>query len=80
MLNMLEQYLTTGQITPRQIRGLVESRRIFPCCFGSALKLTGVAEFMDILDQYAQIFPKSRNFPPRFTKFPGIPRATGSPG
>ena len=57
---LLEQYLTTGQITPRQIRGLVESRKIFPCCFGSALKLTGVAEFMDILDQYAPDFsPKS---------------------
>ena len=57
---LLEQYLTTGQITPGQIRGLVESRKIFPCCFGSALKLTGVAEFMDILDQYAPDFsPKS---------------------
>ena len=57
---LLEQYLTTGQITPRQIRGLVEGRKIFPCCFGSALKLTGVAEFMDILDQYAPDFsPKS---------------------
>ena len=57
---LLEQYLTTGQITPGQIRGLVEGRKIFPCCFGSALKLTGVAEFMDILDQYAPDFsPKS---------------------
>ena len=57
---LLEQYLTTGQITPRQIQGLVEGRKIFPCCFGSALKLTGVAEFMDILDQYAPDFsPKS---------------------
>ena len=59
---LLEQYLTTGQITPRQIRGLVESRKIFPCCFGSALKLTGVAEFMDILDQYAPDFSQKPEF------------------
>ena len=71
---LLEQYLTTGQITPRQIRGLVESRRIFPCCFGSALKLTGVAEFMDILDQYAPDFSQKPEFSAKVHKISRDPQ------
>ena len=71
---LLEQYLTTGQITPRQIRGLVESRKIFPCCFGSALKLTGVAEFMDILDQYAPDFSQKPEFSAKVHKISRDPQ------
>ena len=50
---LLETYLETGIVTDANIRGLVESRRIFPCCFGSALKLDGVPELLDTLDLYA---------------------------
>jgi len=50
---LLENFLETGTVTDANIRGLVESRRIFPCCFGSALKLEGVREFLDILDVFA---------------------------
>ena len=71
---LLEQYLTTGQITPRQIRGLVESRKIFPCCFGSALKLTGVAEFMNILDQYAPDFSPKPEFSAKVHKISRDPQ------
>ena len=59
---LLEQYLTTGEVTTRQLRALAASRRIFPCCFGSALKLTGVADFLDILDQYAPDFTPKPEF------------------
>jgi len=50
---LLETYLETGVVTDANIRGLVESRRIFPCCFGSALKLDGIGELLDTLDRYA---------------------------
>ena len=40
----LERYLERGQVEPEEIRALVEGRRLFPCWFGSALKLEGVAE------------------------------------
>ena len=39
---LLETYLETGTVTEGNIRGLIEQRKLFPCCFGSALKLTGV--------------------------------------
>ncbi len=50
---LLETYLQTGIVTPGNIRELIRSRRIFPCCFGSALKLQGVEEFLSLLDTYA---------------------------
>ncbi len=50
---LLESYLQTGTITDGNIRGLIAGRRVFPCCFGSALKLTGTEEFLQILDTYA---------------------------
>ncbi len=49
---LLEQYLETGVVTHGNLRGLVEQRRLFPCCFGSALKLEGVGECLDLLTTY----------------------------
>ena len=50
---LLENYLETGTVTPGNIRGLVAKRKLFPCCFGSALKLTGVEELLEVLDTYS---------------------------
>ena len=50
---LLETYLETGTVTEGNIRGLVEQRKVFPCCFGSALQLSGVDGFLEILDRYA---------------------------
>ena len=50
---LLEQYLETGEITDANIRGLIGGRKLFPCCFGSALKLMGVEEFVEVLDRFA---------------------------
>lgn len=49
---LLENYLETGTVTEGNIRELIARRKLFPCCFGSALKLTGVAELLDVLDLY----------------------------
>ena len=49
---LLEQYLETGEITDANIRGLVGAGKLFPCCFGSALKLQGVKEFLEVLDRF----------------------------
>ena len=38
---------------PERSGALVERRKLFPCCFGSALKLEGVEEFLEGLEQYA---------------------------
>lgn len=50
---LLETYLETGNVTAGNIQGLIGGRKVFPCCFGSALKLTGIEEFLQILDTYA---------------------------
>ncbi len=50
---LLETYLETGVVTPGNIRGMIAQRRVFPCCFGSALKLRGVDTLLDALDTYA---------------------------
>ena len=50
---LLETYLETGTVTPGNLRGLIAGRKVFPCCFGSALKQKGIEELLDILDTYA---------------------------
>ncbi len=43
---LLEQYLKEGRVDESRIPGLIQERKIFPCFFGSALKMTGVEEFV----------------------------------
>ena len=50
---LLENYLESGTVTVGNLRGLIAKRKLFPCCFGSALKLEGVEALLDILDTYA---------------------------
>ena len=50
---LLEQYLSSGTVTSGNLRGLIAKRKIFPCWFGSALKLEGVSEFLQLLDTYS---------------------------
>lgn len=49
--SVLERYLETGQVTLEDKQQLVKERLLFPCFFGSALKLWGVKEFLTALDQ-----------------------------
>ena len=39
---LLETYLETGIVTDNNLRELIAERRLFPCCFGSGLKLQGI--------------------------------------
>ena len=50
---LLETYLQTGSVTEGNIRGLIAGRKLFPCCFGAALKLEGVEALLDILNNFA---------------------------
>ena len=50
---LLENYLECGTVTAGNIRGLISRRKLFPCCFGSALTLQGVEGLLDLLDTYA---------------------------
>ncbi len=48
----LERYLEKGIITEEEISRLIFQRKVFPCYFGSALKLEGVAFFLAQLHKY----------------------------
>ena len=56
---LLEQYLESGEIEDTQIRNLIRKRNLFPCYFGSALKVTGVDEFMRGIMNYTEVATES---------------------
>ena len=56
---LLEQYLESGEIEDTQIRNLIRKRNLFPCYFGSALKVTGVDEFMRGIINYTEVATES---------------------
>ena len=51
--SLLEQYLETGEIRKEDAARMIARRKIFPCYFGSALKLQGVQELVDALREYS---------------------------
>lgn len=50
--NCLEAYMETGTVDPASITRLIGERKLYPCYFGSGLKLDGVEEFLDALEAY----------------------------
>ena len=43
---VMDQYLESGILTKEQITDFIKRRKVFPCYFGSALKMQGIEEFM----------------------------------
>ena len=48
----LEEYMETESVSHERIVSLIAQRQLFPCLFGSALKLQGVDGFLNLLDAY----------------------------
>lgn len=51
---VLETYLEEGTITTEQISRMITERKVYPCYFGSALKLQGVEQLLDGIKVYAR--------------------------
>ena len=51
----LEEYLESGTLCDATLTRLISERKLFPCLFGSALRLEGVEEFADALDRYTKM-------------------------
>lgn len=51
---MMEAYLETGDIPEDAVRRAIRKRYIFPCYFGSALKLTGIEVLMEGMARYME--------------------------
>jgi len=52
---IMETYLEKGRVETSQISAAVKERKVFPCFFGSALKLEGVEEFIHGLMKYTVV-------------------------
>lgn len=65
---LMEHYLETGDLPQEKIRQAVRERRVFPVYFGSALKLKGVAEFMQGLVEWTITPSYSQEFGARVFK------------
>lgn len=59
---LLEKYMKSGVVGTEDTAALIAARKIFPCYFGSALKLDGVEEFLSGLE----CFTKSSHYPEEF--------------
>jgi len=52
---VMEAYLRAGSVETPQIKKAIRERKVFPCFFGSALKLEGVEQLMQGIVKYASI-------------------------
>ena len=53
--NLLESFLETGTITKKDVAELILERKLFPCFFGSALKMEGVDAFIHGMETYMAV-------------------------
>ncbi|MCM1115042.1 MAG: TetM/TetW/TetO/TetS family tetracycline resistance ribosomal protection protein [Clostridium sp.] len=59
---LLNQYYEKESIEKEDIISCIKERKIFPCLFGSALKLSGVTAFLDCLHSYTEMPKYSSEF------------------
>lgn len=64
----MNNFLENGTVKTDDIRNAVAKRDVFPCFFGSALKLDGVKEFLDGLNLYTRRAIYDDNFGARVFK------------
>ncbi|MBQ1945704.1 MAG: TetM/TetW/TetO/TetS family tetracycline resistance ribosomal protection protein [Clostridia bacterium] len=72
--SMLSQFLSNGEISDGLIAAQVMQRNIFPCFFGSALKMEGVETLLDALVQYGPRKEYPRPFGARVYKIARDPQ------
>lgn len=52
---LMQEYLEDEKLSYDTIKKCIVKRKIFPCCFGSALKMEGVDEFLKLLEKYVSV-------------------------
>lgn len=58
----LEEFLETGRLKKETIQELFLERQLFPCFFGSALRLEGVKEFVEQMQELIKVPAYSETF------------------
>ena len=56
--SIMDEYLGGGMVSDKTISYAIKNRNLFPCYFGSALKMDGVDEFLNTIDKYT-IMPEN---------------------
>lgn len=59
---LMEKFLNGQKIDDSEIIEVIKNRKIFPCVFGSALKMQGVKNLLDILNNYFKTPDYSEKF------------------
>ena len=59
---VLNNWLAGEAITTTQIQNLIFDRKLFPCFFGSALKVTGIRELLDGIKTYSKQIKYPKEF------------------
>ncbi len=59
---MLEKYLTQGDLSDNELGSMIRARKLFPCFFGSGLKMTGIEAFLQGFCSYTQEPPYFPDF------------------
>lgn len=59
---LLEKYLESGIVDDEDAKELIVKRKVFPCYFGSALKMQGVDEFLQGIARYTKCPKYSEQF------------------
>ncbi len=54
---LIEEFLNTDRLSDESIINAIKERTIFPCLFGSALKLKGIDELLSAIDRYTEETP-----------------------
>lgn len=65
---MLNGFLEKGRIDTEEIKKAIEARKVFPCFFGSALKVFGVEELLEGIRKYSPIPSYPEEFGARIFK------------
>lgn len=73
---LLTEYMDTDCISTESIQRAIVERCIFPCFYGSALKLEGIAELLDALALYAKMPEYGSEFAARVFKIGRDDRGT----
>ena len=61
-------YLEKGKLEQEDLSNLIAQRKLFPCYFGSALRLQGVTELLEGLERYTTLRVYGREFAARVYK------------
>lgn len=73
---LFELYSSGASLGDGAVKRAIRERKLFPCCFGSALKLSGVREFIACLERYTEPGEFGGEFGARVYKISRDPQGT----